>query len=139
MADQPISGRVVAFLTQEIESVVQLEVLLLLQSRCDRDWSAEEAGRELRVDAAWARGQMEYLCSRGLLAVQESSDSKRRYRYAPATAELEATILELAGLYSHRRVTVISLVYSKPLDPVRRLADAFRIRKEPGQEKHDGR
>jgi hypothetical protein len=53
-----------------------------------------------------------------------------RYRYAPATAEQERVVEDLARCYNERRVSVITLIYSKPRDHIRSFANAFRIRED---------
>ena len=131
LPDPSIPTHVAAFLAEHVDSVVQLEALLLLHGEPDRAWSATEAGKELRVDPAWVSGQMEYLGSRGLVARVEGPEP--RYRFAAQNPDLSRAVADLAKIYSQRRVTVISLIYSRPVDPVRHLADAFRFRK-PTQE-----
>ena len=127
MADQPIPAHVATFLNDQIDSVVQLEVLLTLHSAPQRAWSAAEIGRELRVDPEWVEAQMKYLAAHGLLSV-EARDPHPLYRFAPAAPGLAQTVSDLARAYEQRRVTVISMIYSRPVDPVRHLAEAFRIR-----------
>jgi hypothetical protein len=39
-------------------------------------------------------------------------------------------VARLAGTYRERRVAVITLIVSKPLESVRAFSDAFRIRKK---------
>lgn len=112
-------------MNDRIESVGQLEVLLLL-SRASGPLTADAVARELRIDPAGAEQQLQQLVRRGLVAGSQSG-----FVYAPATPELAAAMADLARLYADRRVTVISLIYSKPPDALRSFADAFRIRKDP--------
>jgi hypothetical protein len=53
------------FLRRYVESVEQLEALLLLRSREARDWSAREAAEALGVSAASARASLEALVIAG--------------------------------------------------------------------------
>jgi hypothetical protein len=119
-----LSERCRAFILDNIGSVVQLEALLLLQ-RSGTPWSVEAMARELRVEPSGALVELGELLQRGL--VQRDG---RDFRYAPANEATAACVAELAEAYQDRRVTVITLIYSRPRDPVRVFADAFRIRKE---------
>jgi hypothetical protein len=60
------------------------------------------------------------------------------YGYAPRSAELDAAVQGLAREYALRRVTVIGLIFSNPVDKIRSFADAFRIRKDRDKDIGDG-
>ncbi|RIL01347.1 MAG: hypothetical protein DCC71_17960 [Proteobacteria bacterium] len=115
-------------LLDRIDSVAQLEVLLLLYRSAPDSWSARQLGEELRIEPAWAAEQLGILCDRGLLAATE--DCEGLFHYQPATAELEKAVMALAAYYEAQRVAVIAFLYSKPTDRIRTFADAFRIRRE---------
>ena len=66
------------------------------------------------------------LHSKELLEATEASS----YRYSPKTPELDATVLLLAETYRQRRVAVITVIASKPMENVRAFSDAFRLRKK---------
>jgi predicted ArsR family transcriptional regulator len=121
-----ISEATQAFVADYIDSVLQLEVLLLLRARGDQPSSAEQISKELRIDAAWAAEQLQNLCNRSILVCTD--EPVRTYRYQPARDDLRHTVDDLAQAYADRRVAVISLIYSKPMDKIRGFADAFRIR-----------
>jgi hypothetical protein len=46
------------------------------------------------------------------------------------TPALDAAVAQLAKDYAERRVSVITLIFSKPVDKLRTFADAFRLRKD---------
>jgi hypothetical protein len=115
------------FLFQHIESLAQLEVLLLLRSQSDRDWSAEEVSKALYTSADTSAVQLDDLVKRGFLA--KDSAAPPRYKYAPEGSQ-DALVKDVAAIYQERRVSVITLIYSKPVNKVQTFADAFRIRKE---------
>ena len=126
MAQEEIPSNVRAFLNDHVESVVQVEVLLLLYAEPARAFSTADVVSALRIESAWAEAQLSNLCARGMLAESGAGS----YRWGPRTAEIEAAVAGLAQAYADRRVTVIGLIYAKPADPLRSFADAFRIRKE---------
>ena len=126
--DPGISQDVRHLIVERIDSVVQLEVLLLLKSEAQRAWAAADVAQQLRIEPQWAAGQLEELASRGLLGV--AGEPPGGYRYAPATPGLDAAVGQLERDYAERRVTVITLIFSKPVDKLRTFADAFRLRKD---------
>lgn len=128
MSDEGIAPDVRSLITSCIDSVVQLEVLLLLHAQPDKRWVASDLARELRIDSAWAEGQLAQLCARNLLTC--SSDPAPIYQYGPGTSDLERAVAGLAQAYMDRRVSVISLIYSKPADALRSFSDAFKLRKD---------
>jgi hypothetical protein len=126
--DPGISQDVRALIVERIDSVVQLELLLLLQASAGRAWTAAEVAQQLRIDPAWTAGQLDELVARGLAA--PATDAPAAFRYAPAPPELDGTVVQLAKDYAERRVTIITLIFSKPVDKLRTFADAFRLRKD---------
>jgi hypothetical protein len=122
-----IPQNVVQFLAEHIDSVVQVEVLLLLHSHPGVEWPAERLAQELRINPDWAAAALAQLESLGILEASPGG-----FRYAPRTAEIAHTITSVSKAYEDRRVSVISLIFSKPPDPIRQFTDAFRFRKEQG-------
>jgi hypothetical protein len=116
------------FILAHVNSVEQLEVLLLLRAQPQCDWDAAAVGRALYTPPAAADMRLADLHARGLLA--RKGEAVPLYRYAPNPAELDGLIGRLADLYRERRVSVITLIYSKPHDQVRAFADAFKLRKD---------
>jgi hypothetical protein len=126
--ESEITQDVRTLILERIDSVVQLEILLLLHGAPDRARSAQEIAQELRIDASWAAGQLGDLAGRGLAA--PASEGGELFRYAPASPELDHAVSALSREYNERRVRVISLIFSKPVDKLRSFADAFRFRKD---------
>ena len=123
---QEIPEPVRRFIAQHVHSAAQLEVLLLLRTVPDRDWSVDEVARAQVSSPGMAEQLLEDLRRRGLAARDEASG---RFSYAPA-AGFGIVIDDLAEAYATRRVAVISLIFSKPSSAVTSLADAFRLRKD---------
>ncbi len=126
MTESGIPRHVERFIAEHINSVEQLEVLLLLHDRSSEEWTAATVARELHIDPGSAGRRLADWHARGLLSVSEASDPT--YRFAPRAAELQRTVRDLAGSYAERRVTVTNLIFSKPTDHISVFADAFRIR-----------
>lgn len=127
MSDLPDDIR--RFIAGNVSSVALLEVLLLLRSEREREWTADEVSRALYAAAGGMAGQLHDLVSKGLAYVTNAPED--RFRYRPNLDDpLDDVISCLADLYKERRVAVISLIYSEPVDKARSFADAFRIRKD---------
>ena len=120
------------FIASNIASVAQLEVLLLLRDDHDREWTSDEVSRKLYMAPGGIIRQLNDLVSKGLAYVTHAPDTRFRYRPKPED-EVAAIIDRLANLYKERRVAVVSLIYSEPIDKARSFADAFRIRKDKEQ------
>lgn len=112
MNDEAIQPDIRSFIASYIDSVVQLEVLLLLHSSPHASWTAGDIARELRIDPAWAESQLADLCLRRLLDCPQ--ENSRLYRYRPDSDALDEAVARLARDYDERRVSVINLIYSKP-------------------------
>jgi hypothetical protein len=115
------------FIADNIDTVAQLELLLLLRNAPARAWSAEEAGAALYAAANVIALQLADLRSKKLLA---AGPQEQTFTYQPETAELSQLVDRLAEMYRERRVAVITAVYTKPVDKIRSFADAFRLRKD---------
>jgi hypothetical protein len=112
-------------IAEHIDSVPELEAILLLRRTRDREWTADAAGARLYVSTTVAEHVLAALAARGFFTATSG-----RFRYAPATAQLEAAVDELAVAYSEQLVTVTHLIHSKPGGSVRQFAEAFDLRKE---------
>lgn len=115
-------------IAEHIDSVEQLEVLLLLWRESSRAWVPEAVARELRIEPASADKRLGDLERGGFLQCRDRAC--REYQYAPAPPERDALVRGLAEGYAERRVTVINLIFSKPVDRIRTFADAFRLWKD---------
>ncbi len=113
------------FLHDHIDSVEHLEVLLLVARTPERGWSAPEVAETLYSHPSSIRLRLARLLGQGLLREIEEGC----YKYAPRSAELHETVQRVADCYHERRVAVITLIASKPLDNVRAFSDAFRVRR----------
>lgn len=129
MTDSGIPPDVKQFIADHIDSVLQLEILLLLLDHAEKEFSVDDVVTELRVDVGFVREQLDNLCARGMIACTGQSSST--YRYNPRSAEMRQAIEGLRTAYADRRVSVISLIFAKPVDKLRSFADAFRLRKDP--------
>jgi hypothetical protein len=115
------------YISEQVDSVAQLEVLLLLRSDPARVWTAEDVSGALKLAADHALGELRTLVRQG---VAEPCGAPEGFCFAPQTNALRELLDAVAQAYDERRVTLITMIYSKPVDKVRTFADAFRLRKE---------
>jgi hypothetical protein len=124
--DSELPPAVRDFVTRYIVSLEQLEVLLVLQEKKDRDWSAVEINGRLRSQESSIVKWLEALVSFGLVA--RTGD---RYCFAPASEALARDTATLADAYRERRIKVIELIFSKPDENLLSFIRAFDLRKRP--------
>jgi hypothetical protein len=116
------------FIEFYIESVQQLEALLLLQGDPHRKWLAADIAKLLYIPENIAASLLADFVRRGFAILEPPGSGSHIYR--SQDAELDRLIEQLAAVYQERRVAVVSLIYSKPLNKVQTFADAFRFGKE---------
>jgi hypothetical protein len=121
----PLPEDVRQFLHQNIESVEQLEVLLLLWRMPERGWTPDEVATAVYSHPSSVVRRLAMLLGQGLLREREPGC----FQYAPRTADLHSAVTHLDQMYRERRVAVITLIASKPVENVRAFSDAFRIRR----------
>lgn len=125
MSAPEIADDVRRMIAESIDSIPELEAILLLREYRSATWTVVQAGERLYVSKAVAAHILAVLETRGFL-----NRDQQGYRYSPSSKELESTIDRLADAYSHHLVAVTQLVHAKPNASVRHFADAFRFRKE---------
>lgn len=60
--------------------------------------------------------------------MKEAADGQ--FQYQPDSATLDEAAQASFAAYAELKVTVISLIYSKPVERIRDLADAFKVRRD---------
>jgi hypothetical protein len=123
---EEFSAELEQFIAQHIESLAQLETLLLMWQDPARRWDCAELSRVLYITPDMCGGLVADLERRGF--VRRGEDS--RYQYQPADPELHRFLKQLATIYQERRVAVITQIYSRPMKKVQTFADSFRLRRE---------
>jgi hypothetical protein len=122
--DELIPGDLRDFILRHIDSVSQLEALLLLRAKPDEEWDVARTAQRLYVDEQEVTEVLARLCADGLLTCQGGL-----YRYEPEGAEKRAVIDRLADIYARHLIPVTNMIHTKPRR-IRAFADAFRFRKD---------
>lgn len=128
MADDLIPEDVKQFILEKIDSVAELEGLLLFSRNSEKDWSVEELARRLYASPQQTVDVLTHLHSQNFLAVKEGKPMT--YHYRPGTPKLAETVDHVAEIYSKYLVPVTNLIHSKPQTKVQQFADAFKLRKK---------
>jgi hypothetical protein len=123
MVDDGIPAELREFITNSIDSVGQLEALLLLRNNADEGWDAPQLARRLYVSEAEAAAILAHLVEQGFVTEQDAP-----YRYDRAGPQA-AVIDRLAEAYAHQLIPITRLIHEKPRQ-IRAFADAFKLKRD---------
>ena len=124
MSKQRLSEGLKSFLREKIQTVLRLEVLLLLHQH-PRSFTVGEVADELGFEKEAAQDQLTALEAAGV--VVQSDGHKPAYKYQPLNAKLRSMVDQLAAGYSRQRVPILSVILAEHPDRTRLFAEAFRI------------
>lgn len=127
MAEQFIADDIIRFVLEKIDSVAQLEGVLLLRGDPQRHWRAAELAARLYISEAQTVELLLSLSAQGLVAAE---GEPAMYSYQPKTPELRQMVDRLAEVYAKQLVAITNLIHSKQKPRVQAFADAFRLRKD---------
>lgn len=121
MADQPIPEEVREFLLAHIDSIAQLEALILLRTSSERSWDARALAGRLYVSEKEAADALITLQACELVAKDGAS-----FRYHPRDDQYQELVNKVAVTYARSLVPVTRLIHEKGLG-LRKFADAFKF------------
>ncbi len=127
MAEKDIPDEVKKFIFLNINSLEQLEVLLFLHKYSENKYSSAEIAQELRTNPGSTEEKLKEIYSLGILNITDKTNPF--YQYNQANKYI-VEINMLAKAYRDYKHTVITLIFSKPLDNIRSFADAFKLKKD---------
>lgn len=122
-----ISEPVLKFIANKIDTVPELEALLLLWQEPSRLWRVEEVAQRLYVRTDAAAAILRALQTRQLAA---GEGQPPLYRYSGDWDESGSLMSEVAETYRHNLVRVATLIHSGASSAVREFARAFTLKKE---------
>jgi hypothetical protein len=128
MAENSIPYDVKLFILKSIDSIAQLEALLLLRGNQAEEWEVEQVAKRLYISEPETAPLLKRLADEGFITAR--GDPPLRYQYQPCSPELAQMIDRLAELYAKQLVPVTNLIHSKPRTRIQEFADAFRLRKD---------
>jgi predicted transcriptional regulator len=113
------------FISEYIQTVGALDLLILLKRSPSRLWSLDEIAQELRTSAIGVAGFLANFITSGLVSEHDGS----KYSYNNTANKLDSVVNNLAHQYSLRPVAVVNAIYSTPSDKIQTFADAFKFKK----------
>jgi hypothetical protein len=123
MAGDEIPAALRDFIEKNIDTVAELEALLLLRSNADEAWDTKLLARRLYVAEAEAAAILVRMVDLGF-----ASGVGDAYRYAHGSPQAE-TIDRLAEAYARQLIPITKLIHAKPRG-IRAFADAFKWKRD---------
>ena len=120
-----IPDNVLQFIAERIDSVPQLEALLLLWENAQRSWTEDELAARIYVSRA-AAAQILQSLQRQNLVTSESA----RYQYNPQWDPTGQVMPEVAAAYRRHLVQLATFIHSRASTAVREFARAFDLKKD---------
>ena len=120
-----IPDNVLQFIAERIDSVPQLEALLLLWENTQRSWTDEEVAARIYVSRAVA-AQILLSLQRQNLVTSESA----HYQYNPQWDPTGQVMPDVAAAYRRHLVQLATFIHSRASTAVREFARAFDLKKD---------
>jgi hypothetical protein len=119
---------VVAFVTDHVRTLAELQLLIAIIQSGDRWWDASAAARESGLSLQEARRAVDHFGAHNLLDIRITGDV--RYQYHPGTSELREGAEACAAAFRTRPLDLTKLVTGPSPSRLRDFADAFRVRRK---------
>jgi len=113
------------FIERAVDTIHQLEILMLLRRSRDRFWRVDEIAATLGMTTTTVATSVSGLCANGVLATDRAN--ARAYRYDPRSIELHAGVESLTAAYETEPLAVLRAVLNKPPRALRTFSDAFSL------------
>ena len=123
MAEDGIPAELRDFIINSIDTVGQIEALLLLRADPDKAWDVSQLANRLYVNEAEAVAIVAHLVDQGFATAAEGS-----YRYDRGGKQTPV-IDQLAEAYTRQLIPITNLIHGKPRG-IRAFADAFKIKRD---------
>ena len=124
MTDEVVAGDIKEFILAHIDSIAQLEALLLIRADPDKLWDGAAVARRLYIGEREGQQLLAQLGAEGLISHDDNG-----YRYAPV-ADKAALINRLAEAYARHLIPITNIIHQRP-GRIREFADAFKLKREP--------
>jgi hypothetical protein len=123
MVDDPIPEDVRDYIARHVDSIAQLEALMLLRSKPDESWDLNKIARRLYVSEPEVSHALGFLTDARVVSFRDGA-----FVYDPAP-EVRDMIERLAATYTRHLIPVTNLIHSKP-SRIHQFADAFKFRRD---------
>jgi hypothetical protein len=123
-----IPEKVLQFIAAKIDTVPQIEALLLLWENPQHDWSEQELASRIYVSSEDAASILQALQRRQLIALAGATSST--YRYSSDWDPSGELMAEVAETYRRHLVPLTTYIHSRASSAVREFARAFDLKKD---------
>jgi hypothetical protein len=125
MADDLLPGDVRDFIVAHIDTIAQLEAMMLLRSQPSDGWDIVKIARRLYVSEPEVSHALGGLIDAGIVSPQDGT-----FVYNPSP-ELRPLAERVAMTYTQHLIPVTNLIHSKPKPSrIHQFADAFKFRRD---------
>lgn len=114
-----------SFVYKYINSLEQLEILFFLYKGSNNKYSAIMINQQLRSNLISIEDKLEDLFNKDLIVLKDSKE--KIYQYDPKNTKLASLVKDVYLFYKNNYHTVVSLIYSKPMDNILSFADSFKV------------
>jgi hypothetical protein len=123
MVSESIPDDVREFVQEHVDSIAQLEALLLLRRESSAPWDATTVAKRLFIPDQDAAEVLRELLARGFLKFDGKS-----FQYRCST-EVDTLVGSVADVYARQLIPMTHLIHNKS-NRIREFANAFKLRKE---------
>ena len=123
-----IPNNVLQFIAEKIDTVPQLEALLLLWESQGRSWSEDEVAARIYVQREAASSILQALQRRDLVAVEGAQPAQ--YRYCGDWDRSGDLMSQVATAYRRHLIPVATFIHTRASSSVREFARAFDLKKD---------
>ncbi|MEQ1877612.1 MAG: hypothetical protein ABL958_13290 [Bdellovibrionia bacterium] len=113
-----------SFIDKFIDSVEQLEILVLLKESAPKSWSDREINEKLQSNLGSVRERLAGLCKLDLI-----KSVNNLFVYPGSNDKYDQIIEMTSHAYKRSRIRIIEMIFSRPKNKLRDFSDAFKIRK----------
>jgi hypothetical protein len=116
------------FILANIDSIAQLEALLILRANPQHKWACKDVAERIYLTEKETEAVLGKLATRALIETEKLEPIN--YCYQPKSKDVAALIDQLAETYAKYLVPVTNLIHQKPRRDIFEMADAFRLKSE---------
>jgi hypothetical protein len=124
----PSREQIDRFIVDKIDTVPQLEALLLMWRNRPRQWSSDQIARDLYISPELAVAELHHLDQRELITIVPGTSEAYTLNLEPEDRPQMLAAIE--EMYRRELVRMSNLIHAKAPRSMRDFASAFRFKKE---------
>lgn len=127
MAKADIPAAVLQFIARRIDTVPELETLLIMSAETGRAWSVQDIAARTYVPPASAAAVLQALHRRRLVSSDEHGNL---FTFAPVSDEEKQIVFQTATAYRTHLIPIATFIHKKAAPSVQEFARAFNLKKD---------